>query len=335
MVKTLFENFATFNVLVIGDVMIDSYWVGQVSRISPEAPVPVLDVEERQYRLGGAANVALNVKSLGATPILCSTIGADAHEMTFLKLMKENDLSIEGIVSLSGRKTTIKHRMIANHTQMFRIDEEDSSFLTNFEEKEFLRSIDTILSKEKIDAIIFEDYDKGVLSATTIRHIISEAQKKNIPITVDPKKRNFNEYYGVTLFKPNLKELKEGLNYEEKIDNEAEISSLMQAFSHKMDIDFIMTTLSAQGVAIYDRKNNYFKIFPAFLRKIADVSGAGDTVIATATLALLAKLPIDVVTQVANLAGGIVCEHAGVVPIKAEKLTQQLLAEKIIEEKKK
>lgn len=331
MIEKLFKKISTFHILVIGDVMIDSYWRGRVSRISPEAPVPILDLMKKEYRLGGAANVAMNVKSLGANPILCSVIGEDEFESLFLKLLQQYHLSNEGIVSLPSRQTTIKHRMIANNSQMFRVDEENNAPLTEQEEEQFLKRVDNILSNNKIDAIILEDYDKGVLSPHTIAHIVSEAQKKKIIVSVDPKKRNFHHYQGVTLFKPNLKELKEGLEHGDKELKMEDIHQLMRKFSQGMNMDYLMTTLSERGVAMYDNRRDKFMTYPAFLRKIADVSGAGDTVIAVATLSLLSGVSVEILTQVANLAGGIVCEYAGVVPIQADELKEQLQKEKLFD----
>lgn len=330
MVDNLFKKFSKSNVLVIGDVMIDAYWIGQVTRVSPEAPVPVLEVKQRDYRLGGAANVALNVKSLGANPILCAIIGQDEHEALFSKLLNEHGLSNEGIVSLPQRTTTVKYRMIANKTQMIRVDEENNTPLNPEEQIAFVKRVDDLISRQTIDAIIFEDYDKGLLSQETIAHIVSLARSKQIVIAVDPKKRNFHHYQGVTLFKPNLKELKDGLFQDDETLSLKQIHKLMQNFAHKMNIDYMMTTLSERGIAIYDRQKDNFSSYPAFLRKIGDVSGAGDTVISVATLSLLAGIPATTVAAMANLAGGIVCEYAGVVPIDAAVFKEQLMKEALL-----
>ncbi len=330
MVDNLFKKFSKSNVLVIGDVMIDAYWIGQVTRVSPEAPVPVLEVKQRDYRLGGAANVALNIKSLGANPILCAVIGQDEHESLFTKLLNEHGLSNEGIVSLPQRTTTVKYRMIANKTQMIRVDDENNTSLNPEEQIAFVKRVDDLISRQTIDAIIFEDYDKGLLSQETIAHIVSLARSKQIVVAVDPKKRNFHHYQGVTLFKPNLKELKDGLFQDEEPLSLKQIHKLMQNFAYKMNIDYMMTTLSERGIAIYDRQKDNFSSYPAFLRKIGDVSGAGDTVISVATLSLLAGIPATTVAAMANLAGGIVCEYAGVVPIDATIFKEQLLKEALL-----
>lgn len=330
MVDNLFKKFRKSNILVIGDVMIDAYWIGRVTRVSPEAPVPVLEVNQRDYRLGGAANVALNIKSLGANPILCAVIGQDEHEPLFTKLLNENGLSNEGIVSLPQRATTVKYRMIANKTQMIRVDEENSTPLKPEEQIDFVKRVDDLIGRQTIDAIIFEDYDKGLLSQETIAHIVSLAQSKKIVIAVDPKKRNFHYYQGVTLFKPNLKELKDGLFQDDETLSLKQIHKLMQNFAHKMNIDYMMTTLSERGIAIYDLKKDNFSSYPAFLRKIGDVSGAGDTVISVATLSLLAGIPATTMAAMANLAGGIVCEYAGVVPIDATVFKEQLQKEALL-----
>ena len=323
MSDSLFQQFKNKKVLVVGDVMIDAYLSGRVERISPEAPVPIVEIRNRVYRVGGAANVALNVKSLGAEAILCSVIGQDEKAEIFLNLLAENDLPSEGICSSEKRKTTIKYRIIGNKAQMLRIDEEQTEPISPEEEMSLWEKMQNILQAQKIDAIIFEDYDKGVLSAELIKKIVSFASQHNILTAVDPKKRNFHHYAGVDLFKPNLKELSEGL----KVDKEelplASIHRLMSDFAVKNDIGLMLTTLSERGVALYDSKQDAFFSEPASPRQISDVSGAGDTVISVITLCLSAGLAPVASASMANLAGGIVCEYAGVVPITPEMIQKK------------
>lgn len=315
MVQTLLESFKHANVLVIGDVMIDAYLNGKVNRISPEAPVPILNVKDRDYRLGGAANVASNLKKLGANPILCSVIGADSKGDLFLNSLKQQHLDTTGIVQSSERKTTIKYRIIGNKVQMLRIDDEDEFQLTENENVKFIENIVKLFNTVPIHAVIFEDYDKGVLDKTNIQQIIAIAKQKNIPITTDPKKKNFHFYEGVTLFKPNLKELCDGLHLEQDHIEIKDIHGAAKKFANLHLIDYVMVTLSERGISIYDRKNDTFFHQPAVLREISDVSGAGDTVISIATLCLTAQLPPSQIAEIANLAGGIVCQFVGVVPI--------------------
>lgn len=327
MIKTaqqLFKAFSKKKVLVLGDVMIDAYLEGRVNRISPEAPVPIVDICNRYYRLGGAANVALNLRSLTATPILCSAIGNDEKGDLFSRLMAEKQLDTSSLIPSENRKTTIKYRVVGNRLQMLRIDEEDRHPLNEREETAYLSAIKKIIENQKIDAIIFEDYDKGVLTEEVIRTVVGWAKERGVIVTVDPKKMNFNHYQGVTLFKPNLKELWEGVNAAPDDISEDGIHRVMESFASDNAIDLVFTTLSEKGVALYDRRNNDFYTQPAYLRKISDVSGAGDTVISVATLCLSVGLTAIQTAQIANLAGGIVCEHSGVVPVPIQQMEAEI-----------
>ena len=322
--QELFHTFSQKKVLVLGDVMIDAYLQGKVNRISPEAPVPIVDIEERYYRLGGAANVALNLQSLSATPILCSVLGNDEKGAHFPQLMSEKQLDPSALIPSEDRKTTIKYRVIGNRLQMLRIDEEDRHSLNEEETASYLSKIREIIENQKIDAIVFEDYDKGVLTPEVISAVVGWARSHGVIVTVDPKKKNFNHYQNVTLFKPNLKELREGAEVPVRDFSMEEVHAVMKELSAKNSIDLVFTTLSERGVAIYDRRNDSFYTQPAYLRKISDVSGAGDTVIAVATLCLTAGLDTVRTAQIANLSGGIVCEHSGVVPIPMEQMRQEI-----------
>ena len=324
MMEQLFEKFSKSTILVIGDVMIDAYLKGSVGRISPEAPVPIVDVEDRYYRPGGAANVAINLQSLGARPLLCSVVGNDQKGALFEQLMADHHLSTDLILRSEERKTTIKYRILANSRQLLRVDEEDLHNLSDEESCVLLNKVREIIDNQKIDAIIFEDYDKGVLSKKVISKIVEWAKAKQIIVTVDPKKRNFCDYQGVTLFKPNLKELREGLEDQTKDFSMAQIEVRMREFAKANGIAYLFTTLSERGVALYDAQQDVFFSEPAYLRKISDVSGAGDTVISVATLCLSADLPMKVAARIANLAGGIVCEYSGVTPIPKQQLQDEI-----------
>ena len=323
-ISGIISKFNQLNALIIGDVMIDSYIWGKTDRISPEAPVPVVSVESRQERLGGAANVALNVKSLSANPIICTVIGNDSKGDTLIKLFEENNLSTKGIIRSNKRITTTKFRVIANKHQLLRIDEEIDSDINHDETLSLLKTIENILKENKIDVVIFEDYDKGVITPDLIENVVKLSKHNNIPTIVDPKKRNFNLYKHVSLFKPNLKELKEGL----KIDFESnDIENIKKAVEHlesKLSNEFTLLTLSELGVMISENKGDK-KIIPAHLRNISDVSGAGDTVISVAALCLALKTDINFLASLANLAGGIVCEYVGVVSIEKNILLEEAL----------
>ncbi len=320
--KDFFNRFDGLNILIIGDVMMDSYLWGSVERISPEAPVPVISVKKKENRLGGAANVALNVQSLGATPLICSVIGTDSEGDSFLQLMEAQGLSSDGLIRLNSRPTTVKTRVIGHNQQMLRIDAETDEALTFQETQILLSKVLEIIGKQKIDAIIFEDYDKGAITEELISSVVSEAQRRNIITVVDPKKRNFLSYKGVTLFKPNLKELREGLKVDVNTAKAGDLEKAAVNLREQLNSRMIMVTLSELGVFIMSENGQ--RIIPAHIRKIADVSGAGDTVIATASLCLAAGLDEFKTAAIANLAGGLVCEHVGVVSIDKERLLKEL-----------
>ena len=321
--EDLFKVFRTFNVLIIGDVMIDSYLWGKVDRISPEAPVPILQVEKREIRPGGAANVALNIKSLGATPLLCGLVGDDADGTNFLKILQDNNLPTEGIVSSKDRVTTIKHRIISNAHHMLRVDQEDDK-VTNSNELNALKTrIDSLL--EKAHVIIFEDYDKGVLSEELIKYVTDKANTKGIPTVVDPKKRNFLQYKNCSLFKPNRKELKEGVKTDSNLNDSKQLEQTVEELMRLLTCDSDLITLSEKGV-YWTNKSEHLHI-PAHHREIADVSGAGDTVISVAALCAAAYTKPSILAALSNLSGGLVCEQVGVVPIDQKLL--QTEAEKL------
>ncbi|MBI9054117.1 MAG: hypothetical protein JEY96_09900 [Bacteroidales bacterium] len=322
-IKSIFDSFNQFNILIIGDVMIDSYMWGKVDRISPEAPVPIIMSTKRENRLGGAANVALNVQALGANPILCSVIGKDSNSEILQSLLKKRKLTNEGIIEDCTRVTTVKTRIISNNQHMLRVDEEIDKALENEIESKFIDHILSILSKKSVNAIIFEDYDKGCITPKVIKQIVEFANKNNIPTLVDPKKRNFMEYKNVTLFKPNFKELVEGSKIDiDKGDFEG-IFSASQKLHSELSSKYLLITLSELGVFISYNKS--FLTIPAEIRDIADVSGAGDTLIGTASLCLAAGLDPELIAGISNLAGGLVCEKVGVVPINKDQLLQESL----------
>ena len=319
--QQLFDKFNLLTILIIGDVMIDTYIWGNVDRISPEAPVPIVSITKKESRLGGAANVALNVQALGATPLICSVIGDDLEGTEFQKLLADQNLSEEGILRIQDRPTTVKTRVIGHHQQMVRIDAETDKSISPKETSLVFEKIKHIIENKTIDASIFEDYDKGLITQELIQRTVELATQKEIITVVDPKKRNFLHYKNVTLFKPNLKELREGLKIDIDPKLSHELENAVDVLQKQLNAQMVMVTLSELGV--YISSNEGKKIMPAHIRDIADVSGAGDTVVATATLCLAAGLDAFKTVAIANLAGGLVCEHVGVVPIEKD----QLLAE--------
>jgi len=318
---TLFEQFRNMKVLVVGDVMIDTYLWGNVSRVSPEAPVPIISGVIEENRLGGAANVALNVKAMGAVPILCSVIGDDNRGKLFLELMEEQYLSDVGLIVDEHRVTTQKTRVISGNQHLLRVDEEMDIFLSKRTQEEFIELIGNLLGSGGIDAVIFQDYDKGVLAPRVISELVDLCGKTGIPVLVDPKFRSFNLYKNVTLFKPNFKELVYGLNTDIQKGDIPTLSKHVIAFQEKQNIDTFLVTLSEKGI-LTSSDGSYVHI-PAIVHDIADVSGAGDTVIGVATLCLIAGLPAPEIAAISNLAGGQVCEKAGVVPVNRERLLEE------------
>jgi rfaE bifunctional protein kinase chain/domain len=230
-------------------------------------------------------------------------------------------MNTHGIFSSDDRVTTVKTRVIGNNQQLLRIDEEDTFFLTEKEETSFLELLEQLIETEKIDAIIFEDYNKGVLSKNVIQETILFAREKGIPTAVDPKKENFLTYQGVTLFKPNLKELREGLDMNCSFENRTSFDAAMEELEKRLNNEISFVTLSENGVFI--KKGSNVHHAPAHIRTIADVSGAGDTVISVATLALAVGLSIESIAELSNLAGGLVCEKSGVVSIETDLLIQE------------
>ena len=319
--ETLFSSFEGKNILVIGDVMIDSYIWGHAERISPEAPVPVVSVQKREERLGGAANVAMNLKALGAVPILCSVIGPDNRGTEFLDILIDSQLPTKGIVTSEDRITTVKFRVISNGHHMIRVDEETVQEITEDETASLYLTIKSIISREPVGAIIFEDYDKGVISQKLIEKVVTLANKNGIPTIVDPKRRNFHFYKNVTLFKPNLKELRDGLYAEVQNHETEKIIALAEKLHKKLNHDHSMITLSEMGILLFSHKEENAKPIhlPAHIRNISDVSGAGDTVTAVAALCMACGTDIKTMATLANLAGGLVCEEVGVMPVVMEK----------------
>lgn len=322
-VKELFDAFNQLKVMVIGDVMVDAYLWGKVDRISPEAPVPIVSISKRESRLGGAANVAINVQTMGATPILCSVIGADRSGQELLSLMKELGMMVDGMVTSTERVTTVKTRVIGNNHQLLRVDDEEISDINLREQELLLENIKLMIDREKPDVVVFEDYDKGVLNEGLIKKIVSVCKSKNIPTAVDPKKKNFTAYQGVSLFKPNLAELKSGLKIDIDKTDANQLKKVTQEFQEQQEIDMLMVTLSEAGV-FYNRGNDS-AIIPAHIRNISDVSGAGDTVISVASLCLALHLKPSIIASLANLAGGLVCEKVGVVPIDKLQLRDEAI----------
>jgi len=318
------KDFDGKRIAVVGDMMLDGYFWGDVKRISPEAPVPVLEVEDEFFRFGGAANVALNILTLGGVPVPVGVIGEDTYGQIFSSLLKERKINEDGIVIDKARPTTTKTRVIANSQHVVRIDKESKAYINkDIEEKISMFLANNIGS---LDGIILQDYNKGILTPSLISKIISIANKKNILITVDPKFDNFFEYKNVTVFKPNRKETETVLGT--RIRNDKDISSAGRNLLHKLNSKYILLTLGEGGIAVFENDDKERRM-PTKARKVADVSGAGDTVISTLTIALASGADIYEACFLANYAAGIVCGEVGIVPIEKEILFQTVLKDNL------
>ena len=321
--QELFEAFNGKRVLVVGDVMTDAYINGQVNRMSPEAPVPVVDLQTQEQRIGGAGNVALNLIALGAKALLASVIGQDAAGQELQQMLTSAGIQTDALIVSAERKTTIKTRVLSNGKQMLRIDTEDQHDLSSTETQTLQQAI-LQLFDQGIDGLLLEDYNKGILTTELIEWLISEANARQIPIAVDPKKKNFFAYKGCTLFKPNLKELKEGLQIELNYQKDpTALRHAIEQLQNQLKSRYTFVTLSEHGVQLFDGQNHHHQ--PAHIRNIADVSGAGDTVIATTCLCLICGASPSLIAALANLAGGLVCESPGVVSINKENLLKEAL----------
>lgn len=320
-IDLLFGKFKGLKAFVIGDVMIDAYVWGKVERISPEAPVPVIRVTAKEDRLGGAANVALNLAALGAEPIVCAVAGNDLKGAELGALLREKGMSEAGIFRSDARPTTVKTRVISSRQHIVRVDEESLEPLSPEEETAMAERIVSLMDAHRPDVVIFEDYNKGLLTANLIEAAIAAASKRGIPTAVDPKKENFFAYRGVTLFKPNLKELAEGVKQDIPKGDIAAVEAAVETMEAELKNDISLVTLSEHGVYVKARGRSHH--LPAHVRKIADVSGAGDTVISVAALCLALGAAPEFTAALSNLAGGLVCEKVGVVPIDSEVLAAE------------
>jgi len=309
----LFKDFNDLKVVIIGDVMLDTYWWGQVDRISPEAPVPVVSLQRKEHRVGGAANVALNTVALGAQTTIVSVIGTDTDGVLLQSLFDAQQIDTSYLFSHASRITTNKTRVMSRNQQMMRLDAEITTPISADIETLLIQKFVACLDAKKPDVVIFEDYDKGVLTPTCIKAAISICAERNIVMSVDPKKNNFLAYKGVTLFKPNLKEVKEGLQVSIPTINLENLRAVHTALQTHLQHQISLITLSEKGM-FYDT-GAVAKIIPTHVRSIADVSGAGDTVIAVASLVYAATKNIELATEMANIAGGLVCEEVGTAAI--------------------
>lgn len=313
--KQLKERFKGKRIAVVGDMMLDCYFWGEVKRISPEAPVPVIEIDNEFYRFGGAANCALNILKLGAEPIPVGIIGYDNHGSIFTGLMEEAGITSPGLMIDDTRPTTAKTRVIARNQHIVRIDQEKKDYINGEIEGRILGFVKENISQ--LDGLILQDYNKGVLTAVLIEEIIKLCNDNDVIVTVDPKFNNFFTYKNVTVFKPNRKETEDAFGI--RIKNEQDIEHAGAKLLETLNASYVLLTLGEEGIAVFQKGSKARRI-PTRARKVADVSGAGDTVISTLTVALAAGADIFEASYLANYAGGLVCEELGIVPIEADKL---------------
>ncbi len=320
----LFQDFSGLKVGVIGDVMLDTYWWGHVDRISPEAPVPVVALDKKEYRIGGAGNVALNLSCLDAEVTILSVIGKDDEGKTLNDLFGTNRIKTDYLLQSDQRITTSKTRIISRNQQMMRLDAEDTRDLSVADESRFMKQVEEYIAGENPKIVIFEDYNKGVLTEKIIRETIALCREKKILTAVDPKRKNFFAYQSIDIFKPNLKEVQDGLNLLVDELNPEILDHIHSELSKKLKHRISFITLSEKGV--YYKNETGSEIIPSHLRNIADVSGAGDTVIAVASLIYAATGDVKLMAEVANIAGGVVCEQVGTVAINKQQLLNECKA---------
>ncbi len=324
-ITNIIESFSKLDIMVIGDVMLDSYFFGSVDRISPEAPVSIISVSKKDHRPGGAANVALNLKSLGAQVTICAVTGNDEEGRELGLLLNKVDINTNGLITDDTRPTTMKTRVISGSTHLLRIDHESTNPVSSEIENKILGFITKNI--QNTDAIIFEDYNKGLLTERLISEVIEIANKNNIPTIVDPKNENFFAYKNCTLFKPNRKEIKEGLKTDSDLTKLVNMEKAASKLVEILGCKNVMVTLSEDGVFVKSAdKSSHIK---AHERKIIDVSGAGDTVVSVAALCLASGMELSQMAEVANIAGGLVCQKVGVVPIDKNELLEEIKRLKI------
>ena len=312
--EQLFTGFQSIRVAILGDVMLDTYWWGSVDRISPEAPVPVVALKNKELRVGGAANVALNTASLGAKTTMISIVGADTDGEQLLQLLKDKHIDTSYIRSVSNRVTTNKTRIMSRNQQMMRLDAEITTDIDEATEDMLIEQVKHCLEEQQPQVLIFEDYNKGVITERIIQTVTALCRERNVIIAVDPKKKNFLSYKDVTIFKPNLKEVKEGLNLSVDHIDLSSLQQIHQRLQQHLHHQISLITLSEKGVFYQDETSH--KIIPTHIRNIADVSGAGDTVIAVTSLCYAATRDMHLAAEMANIAGGLVCEQVGTIEYK-------------------
>jgi rfaE bifunctional protein kinase chain/domain len=321
-IQKIFKNSKNKQIAIVGDVMLDKYVYGEVSRISPEAPVQVVDVKSAEYKLGGAANVANNIKTLDAEPVLIGIIGDDIDGDIFLETMRKQNLSIKGILKDESRPTTSKTRVIAHSQHILRIDSEVKQNIIGKVANNLIKFFKTNI--DDFDSVILQDYNKGILTKEIIGRIISLSREAKKKVYVDPKFDNFFEYKNVTVFKPNRKEVQDALGV--RIDGDDSAADIGKKLIELMKCDWLVLTRGEKGMMLFDKENGKIVVhnIPTKAIRVADVSGAGDTVISTLAVSMAGGANIREAIILANHAAGLVCEEVGIVPIFKKSLIDSI-----------
>jgi rfaE bifunctional protein kinase chain/domain len=313
----LLDKFAGTRVLVIGDIMLDRYWWGKVSRISPEAPVPVVRLDHESLAAGGAANVAANISGLGAVPILIGVVGDDDESSLLPGVLKDRSISAEHLVTAEGRRTTVKTRIIAHSQQVARIDQETDNSLTAETEAAVMESFNSIVSG--VGAVVISDYAKGTLTDNVIRHVIDAANQKGIPVLVDPKGRDYSKYRGATMLTPNRREAADACGLEENTQDMVDTAG--NRLLTELNLQSVLITQGEEGMTLFRPGQNPYHL-NTLAREVYDVTGAGDTVIGSLAVAIAVGADAAVAADIANIAAGIVVEQVGTTAISVRNLRE-------------
>ena len=313
------ENFSKVKVLIVGDIMLDRYWWGSVSRISPEAPVPVVTLNKTSLLPGGAANVAANVAGLGAKPYLVGIIGEDAEARMFSEALREANISSSFLVPLKNRRTTVKTRIVAHNQHVVRIDQENTHALSKEEEQSVFKKIESLI--DEVDIVIISDYAKGLITEELAKRLITKTVSQKKKILVDPKGKNYSKYKGATLITPNQKEAVQATNIDEYEEDSIEKSGNM--LLDNLSVEALLITRGEKGMTLF-QKNKEIANLKALARKVYDVTGAGDTVIASLAVMLASGADFLEAANIANISAGLVVEQIGTTAISVETLRKVL-----------
>ena len=318
-ISKISSNFGKATILILGDIMLDEYLYGAVTRISPEAPVPVVEINNEQVRLGGAANVANNIRSLGDEPYLVGVVGEDEASIKLSQLLKEKGISRDYLVNDSERPTTIKTRIIAHSQQVVRADREDTREINGDLEKRILDKFNMVA--DKIKAVIISDYGKGVITASLLEKIIPACRNKGIFVAVDPKETHFLNYKKVSLITPNHHEA--GFAAGKRIKTDEDLNAVGKLLLDKLQTDSILITRGEKGMALFNA-NGEVDYFPTVAKKVFDVTGAGDTVIASFVSAVAAGATLKEAAVISNCAAGVVVGEIGTATVTLPQLVEEL-----------